>query len=222
VTDEMTRRTKLVASAALLAVITWGVYGLWNDRRWPFATGTNDAAFLSTTFGMSAQEVRRSLVGHHATLLKYDEYRRSGASPMIEVFGTPVLSEDSAREMTLYMPGIAMVDSKVEAEFEFRDDRLRYVGAYFDPLSTKAEALVTRLDGVLRETYQFSGREQSQEVPGAYSLHFASASAKPTLWVNLTDLKKPIILLSILNPRMQADQQQEIEARERAAFGRRR
>ncbi len=121
------------------------------------------------------------------------------------------------------MPGIEMFDSKVEGEFGFRDDRLTWVGAHFDPVPrSKSGAVVASLDGNLRSTYSFSGREESSEVPGAYTLRFSSAAAAPSLWVNLTDHDKPIIVLTVLNPTIQADRQREIEVRQRTAFGQRR
>lgn len=70
---------------------------------------------------------------------------------------------------------------------------------------SKSEAVLASLGGTLRSTYQFSGREESQEVPGAYTLRFASVSAIPSLWVNLAARDKPILILTVLNPQIQAN-----------------
>src|SRR5438128_1191758 len=124
-----TRRLALILLVALLVLVAaaWGVLRLRNDRLWPFSTGTRDSAFLRTTFGVSPQEVRRALARDNARLLSYEEYRRDEPSPSIEIFGTPLFSEDLIRNASLYMPGIEIFDSKVEAEFGFRDDRLTWV-----------------------------------------------------------------------------------------------
>ena len=131
----------------------------------------------------------------------------------------PLFSDDARRDASSYMPSIEMFESRVAAEFGFRDDRLSWVAVHFDPIAhSKSEAVVSTIESVLRSTYRFSSREESQEVPGAYTLHFASASASPSLWVNLTELKKPIIILTVVHPTTQADRKREIENRQRNAF----
>ena len=218
----MKRKRSVVISLAAFALLSaaLGVYRLWDARLWPFASGTADTAFLATTFGMSPQEVRRSLAKDKAQLLTYEQYRTRELEPSIDVFGTPLLSEDRQRDESLYMPSIEMFDSKVEAEFGFRDDRLAWVGVHFDPIArSKPEAAVSVVESKLRSTYEFSRREDSQEVPGAYTLHFAAANAGPSLWVNLTDRDRPIIILTIVHPTAQADRQREIENRQRKAVG---
>lgn len=219
----MKRRTLILTSLLVLVLVSagWGVHHLWEARLWLFATGTRDSAFLATTFGMSPQEVRRSLATYSAQLLSYQEYRRSEPSPNIDTFGfTPLFSDDARRDASLYMPSVEMFESKVEAEFGFRDERLSWVEVYFDPIAhRKSEAVVSTIESGLRSTHRFSGREESQEVPGAYTLHFASASASPSLWVNLTKPDKPIIILTVVHPTTQADRKREIENRQRKAFG---
>jgi hypothetical protein len=211
----------VLLSSVFLVLLAVGLQYEWNERFWPFSTGTEEPAFLSTTFGMSPPEVRRSLAAHHATVLSYEDYKRESNSPLIEVFGVPAVTEDAERQKTLYMPGIQMFDANVEAEFEFRDDRLRYVGVHFDPLSAaNTTTLIGRLDALLRETSKFMGREESKEIPGAYTLRFAGTS-KSSLWINPTDPDKRYILLGILSPTLQSREQREIEKREQAAFGRR-
>ena len=215
----------ILVSVAVLTVASasWGVYFLWDARLWPFSTGTRDEAFLGTTFGMSPQEVRRAVAKHGAQLLTYEEYRRSEPSPSIDTFGAiPVFSDDRREDSAFYMSSIEMFDSKVEAEFSFRQARLVSVGVHIDPFAhTKPESVVSNVESKLRSTYQFSRREESQEVPGAYTLHFTSPTATPSLWVNLTERERPIIILTVVRPTTQMNRKREIEDREHRAFGQR-
>jgi hypothetical protein len=155
--------------------------------------------------------------------LSYEDYRRTEASPSIDTFGAiPVFSDDRREDASFYMSSIEMFDSKVEAEFSFRQGRLASVGVHIDPIAhPKAESVVAAVESKLRRTYQFSHREESQHVPGAYTLHFTSASATPSLWVNLTERERPIIILTVAHPTTQMDRKREIEDREHRAFGQR-
>jgi hypothetical protein len=211
---------KVALILIVIAVIGASVGLLWQQRFWPFSTGTRDTAFLRTTFGMSPAEVRRALKKDGAELLSYDAYRHTDSSPLIKDFGFELLlSEDRRRNSSLYMPSIQMSDSRVEAEYFFRDDRLVSVSVHFDPFSTSHAQDVTKsLEERLRKTYQYSKREDSTAVPGAYTLHFTSLSAAPSLWVNLTEPKNPIIILTILSPKLQSAEAERIRQREQAAF----
>lgn len=205
-------RVGLAALAiGILSILTWS---------WLFSTTPRDVAFLGTRFGMSSSDVRKAVEQHGARLLSYEDYRSSEASPSIEVFGVPVFSEDRRRDSSLYMSSIEMYESKVEAEFHFRDDRLASVSVYYDPLSAShSQALIDTLGAKLKALYQFSHREPSKEVPGAYTLHFESASATPSLWVNLTDPKHPIIILTLLHPKTKTDETRAREERAQTALG---
>jgi len=205
----------------VMAFAAWGVYRLWDARLWPFSTGTSDKAFLGTTFGMSPQEVHRAVGKHGAQLLTYDEYKRSEPSPNIDTFGfIPVFSDDRRRDASLYMSSVEMFDSKVEAEFSFRDGRLASVGVHFDPIATsRSESVAATIGTKLRNDYQFAGHEESPSVPGAYTLHFTSPSVIPSLWVNLADREQPIIILTLVHSSAQMDRKHEVEKREHAAFG---
>jgi hypothetical protein len=206
---------------AVLCLASAGAYWAWEERLWPFSTGTKAEAFLGTTFGMSPQEVRRSLAHHGARLLSYEEYRKTEHEPSIDAFGfIPLFSDDRREDASLYMSSIEMFNSKVEAEFRFRRWRLASVGVHIDPIARKeSESVVAGLESELRGTYQFSGCEESRDVPGAYTLHFTSSSATPSLWVNLTDRARPIIILTIVHPTTQLARKREIERRESTAFG---
>jgi hypothetical protein len=213
----------ILVSVAVLTVASagWGVYFLWDARLWPFATGTRDEAFLGTMFGMSPQEVRRAVAKHGAQLLTYEDYRRSEPSPSIDTFGAiPVFSDDRREGAAFYTSSIEMFDSKVEAQFSFRQGRLASVGVHIDSIAhTKAESVVAAVESKLRHTYQFSHREESRHVPGAYTLHFTSASATPSLWVNLTERARPIIILTVVHSTTQMNKKREIEDREHTGFG---
>jgi hypothetical protein len=211
------------AAVVVFGVAGFGVYRIWAERNWPFSSGTRDEAVLGTTFGMSQQEVRRSLAHHGALLLSYEDYRRTEPSPSIDTFAfIPVFSDDRREDASFYMSSIEIFDSKVEAEFSFRQMRLASVGVHIDPLvHAKADSVVAAVESKLRSTCQFSRREESQNVLGAYTLHFTSASATPSLWVNLTDREHPIIILTVAHPTTQIERTREIENREHTAFGER-
>ncbi len=164
----------LSVTVLVLCLAGFGGYRIWEERLWPFSTGTNDEAFLGTTFGMSQQEVRRSLARHGAQLLSYEDYRKTEPEPSIDTFGfIPLFSEDRREDASLYMSSIEMFDSKVEAEFSFRRGRLVSVGVHIDPIAhSKAESVLAAVESKLRSTYQFSRREDSHDVAGAYTAAF--------------------------------------------------
>lgn len=110
----------------------------------------------------------------------------------------------------------------MEGEFSFRQNRLRSVSVYIDPVSAgKADAVVSSVDGVLRVAYQPAGREDSKEVPGAYTLHYMSAGGRRSLWVNTTDRQKPIIILTAVDPSLETERRDRTQSRQQNAFGRR-
>ncbi|MBP7050418.1 MAG: hypothetical protein KBE65_05340 [Phycisphaerae bacterium] len=215
------KATLIFGLLAIFCLASAGAYWAWEERFWPFCTGRKDEAFLDTTFGMSPQEVRRSLAHHGAQLLSYAEYRKTEPEPSIDTFGAiPVFSDDRREDASLYMSSIEMFDSKVEAEFNFRRWRLASVGVHIDPIArSEAESVVAGIESKLRSTYQFSHREESRDIPGAYTLHFASSSTTPSLWVNLTDRARPIIILTVVDPTTQLARKREIENREHTVFG---
>lgn len=216
-------KRSILALIALFAMSLggWGTILLWDARLWPFSTGTHDEAFLDTTFGMSPQEVRRSLARHGAQLLTYGDYKKEAPSPSISQFEfVPLFSDDRNEDSALYMPAIEMFNAKAEAQFTFRRERLASVEIYLDPVvNSRSESLVATLTSKLQSKFAFGRREESREVAGAYRLFFTSASADPSLWVNLTDRKRPIIILTIVHPATQMARKREIDARESTAFG---
>jgi hypothetical protein len=116
------------------------------------------------------------------------------------------------------MPGIEMFDSRVDADFSFRRDRLRTVTVRFDPVRASSEAVVERIDGMLRAAFSAPSREDSADVAGAYRLNY-SQTGRPSLWVNLSDPTKPQIILTLVDLAAQAIQDERIQTREQRAFG---
>jgi len=211
----------VVTTIVIVAGAVWGIFKLQGDRRWPFSTGTRDIAFLGTTFGMSPQEVRRTLGGFRLPLMTSAEYKSSGSATRLLIDSFTPLFYDDRDEVTLYMPGIEMFDSKVDADFTFRQDRLRAINVHFDPVSaSKVDEVVSAIDSSLKERFQAPTREDSKDVQGEYTLHY-SQSGWPSLWVNTTDREKPIVLLAIVDPTAQAERSAAIRSRQQNAFGRR-
>lgn len=220
----MTKSKKVVLISVALsasAFAGWGIFYVWDARLGPFSTGTPDEAFLGTTFGMSPQEVRRAVSRHGAQLLTYEDDRKSEPSPSIDALGAiPLFSDDRREDVSYYTSSIEMFDSKVEAEFRFWQQRLASVSVHFDPIAPrKADSVVSEIESRLRSIYEFSQREESQQVPGAYTLRFASRSATPSLWVNLAEHQRAIIVLTIVHPTTQLERKRQVKNRERTAFG---
>jgi hypothetical protein len=118
-----------------------GVYYIWQERFWPFSTGTRDKLFLDTTFGMSPQEVRRTLAHHGAQLLSREDYSKAleatplpGAILMELTDAAPLFPETEVPPSRLFMPPIEMFDSKVVARFIFWRGRLAEVEAEIHPI----------------------------------------------------------------------------------------
>jgi hypothetical protein len=214
---------KLVLTSALflfgIIAIAGGVFFWHQAHLWPFSTGTQEQAFLGATFEMSPPEVRRALKRYGGQLTTYEAYRRAQPNPAIESLDfEPVFAEDR-RETSLYMPAIEMYGAKAEAEFVFQENRLSWVDVYFVPIVQTADSVIAKVEGKLRENYKFLDREESKWVPGAYSLHFASGDVRPSLWVNLTNPKKPIVSLTIVGKWSEAKRNRQIKDREEAAVG---
>jgi hypothetical protein len=215
------RKLFLTSALFLFGIIAVAGVVFWREARfWPFATGTHEQAFLGTTFKMSPVEVRRTLKRHGGELITYEAYRRAQPDPAIEQLGFEfVFAEDRGKETSLYMPAIAMYGAKAEAEFNFWKNRLTWVNVYFVPVSQPAESVIATVEGRLREKYKFLDREESKQIPGAYSLHFGAGDVRPSLWINLTNQKKPIISLVIVSSWSEAERNRRLKDREEAALG---
>jgi hypothetical protein len=147
-----------------------------------------------------------------------DEYKSIEPTRLFIDSFTPLFYDDRD-DVTLYMPGIEMFESKVTADFTFQQDRLRSISAQFDPVAAgKVDAVVSAIDSSLQPKFQAPRREESKDLPGAYTLHYSEAGW-PSLWVNLTDREKPIVMLTVVDQSAQAARQAAIRTRQQNAFG---
>ena len=144
-----------VLSVAVVALASWGVDCLWAARFWPFSTGTKDGAFLGTTFGMSVPEVDE-LSQSASKLLSREDFRSVERDPKVGYIDAELVFSDDRQELaSLYMPSIEMLNSSVQAEFEFRSGRRKPVMVDLDPFAVKPDAVVAALDAKLRDSYRF-------------------------------------------------------------------
>ena len=207
--------------AALLVIGTAGAYLLFQSRIWPFSTGSNNQAFLGTTFSMSIPEVRRTLTQQGAKLLTYDDYKKASTSQLIDIFEIlPLYSEDKDKYTQLYMPSIELFEAPTEAKFTFRLGQLHSVDLYFGAYGhTNALAVIESVKSRLLNAYRFAEREPSKDIPAAYRLQFASPAANASLWVNLTDPQHQYIVLTLTDSASIAAEQRHRQDREKKAFG---
>ncbi len=211
------RAIQILVALFLVGLGGLGVYRWHKEHIWPFSTATSGEAFLGTSFGMSPPEVRRALKKYGALLLSYEDYNRIETSPSVRPLDLiEVLSEHKGRDFSLYMPSIEMYGSKVEAEFTFTEARLTYVTIYFDAILSDWQSVISSVESKLRSLSEFSHREDSKQVPGAYSLHFKKGSVVQSLWVNPRDR---IISLNLRHEKTGDLRKQLIERREREALG---
>lgn len=187
---------------------------IFSYRFWPFSTGTNAPAFLGTTFGMSFQESQRSLKKNGIQLL--DRNKFTELDPSIEKrfphdwLEGSIFPEDkiSNQNITLYMPSINMFDSEVAAEFQFTKNKLTNVEVRIFPLSEKsASSIIEKITNELKQKYTFIKKEYGNEweivgekpnnTPSVYNLEFHSKTSCVFFWVNLADMKNPILKISL-------------------------
>jgi len=204
-----------------LAIGTVAIVILKENRFGPFATGTKNAAFLGTTFGMSPQEASRALQKEGARLVNYDVYRRLDGTHETNLFDYLYPSkEEESIHSDLFMPSIELFDSATEARFVFRKERLESVEIFFKCYTvTNALGLVESVKSNLLGVYRFSKKEDSQYVPGAYNLTYATGESSANMWVNLTDSNKLMINLFLMDSRSQEEQKKQLREREKNAFG---
>ncbi len=204
----------VIAIALVVAVLAYRQL-----HYWPFATGSNDFAFLGTTFGMSRQEAERALRRHGAKLMDYHNYKAAQRDPALQPSPfTEFLPSDERDFYELYMPSITMFGADTQAQFEFEKSRLRYVDVSFHDYS-QPPTLIPLLVKSLEERYKFTEREDSQHIPGAYTLKFVSGSVTASLWIDLTDPKKQIISLYLSRESDRLRREEERLERDQSAFG---
>ncbi|MFL6513945.1 MAG: hypothetical protein ACJ8M1_02870 [Chthoniobacterales bacterium] len=168
---------------------------------------------------MSQPEVERTLRKHDARLVSYSEYDSLSSDHLISHFDfTPLLPSDERSYYDMYMPSIRMFGATTEARFEFFNSRLNYVSVNFTKYADTASVVPVIVDA-LKQRYTFVERKEAEKLPGAYTLEFSSNGVKASLWVNLTDQKKPVLDLNLSRISDESDREKRIQQRERAAFG---
>jgi len=212
----------IVAVFALVVISVMFVF-LYIYRYFPFSCATGDYAFLNTSFEMSVPEAKRALRKHGAILTDFQTFKNMEAEVLIfsPSLLIPVYSEDrpSSVNFTLYMPSIEIFNAVTQGEFDFRNKRLNSVGIHFQSVAlSKTSLLVDNLKQHLQKRYKYIGREDSNEVPGAYTLIYGNGKVNAKLWVNLTDVKKPIVSIWLLHLPTQAQDASRIKSREEDAF----
>jgi hypothetical protein len=214
------RLIRIFAAVISLATLGVGAYCWRQAYLWPFSTGSKDEAFLGATFGMSPPEVRRALQKYGAELLDYDGYTKTSTEHLISwVNFDPFVYSDERNSYSMFMPSIEMFGVPTEGEFEFSNYRLIYVGLHFGNFG-KADSVIESISSALQaHHYTLTKREDSQTLPGGYTLNFVSPNVSAALWVYLKDPKKPIIVLSLNRPSDSLERKKRVQERERAAFG---
>ena len=203
---------------AFVALAVFSAY-LYANRYWPFSTNTDNPAFLGTTFGMSIQEVRRALHKAGAELLTYEQYKRVDQHGLIrnDVLDiVPFYFEDQNQYVSYVMPSINLFETTAEAEFTFCQQRLDSVSVYFGCYGlSNALAVVETLKSHLLNVYQLAEREDSEDVPGAFSLNFISEGSQASLWVNVSDANEQQVNLTLTSSDAQNEKQKKLREREK-------
>lgn len=205
----------------LVFVLAVSLAALKQNHFWPFSTGTRNAAFLGTTYGMSPQEARRALKQEGAQLVNYAEYRRLDGTHETNLFDYLYSStEEELLHSDLFMPSIELFDSPTEGRFVFRQERLESVEIYFKTYSvSNGLALVESVKSHLLGIYPPPVREDNSYVPGAFYLKYASADSRATLWVNLTEPTNLMVNLFLDDLKSQQERKTQLKERENKAFG---
>lgn len=214
--------TPIVALFALLVILTIFML-LYVYRYFPFSCATGDYAFLGTSFGMSIPEAKRALRKHDAILTDFQTFKTTETEVLILSPSSfvPLYSEDrpSNTNFKLYMTSIKMFNAITQAEFSFRDKRLRNVGIHFQSEAlSDSNSLVENLHQHLQKRYKYIAREESDEVPAAYTLIYGNAKVNAKLWVNLTDMAEPVISIWLLHLPTKVHDISRIRTREDEAF----
>jgi len=214
---------RVLAAVFALAVISAIFASLYVYRYFPFSFATGDYAFLGTSFGMSVPEAKRALRKRGAILTNFQTLKDMEAEVLIFSPSSfiPLYSEDrpSNTNFTLYMPSIKMFNAVTQAEFGFQNNRLSCVGIYFQSEAlSQTMLLVDNLKKDLQKRYKYIGREDSNEVPGAYTLIYGNSKVNAKLWINLTDVKNPIISIWLIHLPTQTQDILRIKSREEEAF----
>ncbi|MBN1209172.1 MAG: hypothetical protein JXB05_30220 [Myxococcaceae bacterium] len=206
-----------VAFAALIAVL------YMHDRRLgPFATGTNVKAFLGTTFEMSRQEVERTL---GKRLLSCPDVKSlEGGSLPIPTFIWQCEAESvdldlAAHEWSGFVPDLYVYETQAFGSFQFFDRRLTGVGVHFKPFGVNdGERLIRTVIEAVERSYGPCSREESDSVPGAYTLNCKKPKVNVALWINPSDERSPIVDLRLNYPALHIAFEEARAARDASAL----
>lgn len=221
------KRRNILLIFLVIVVIAAGIAVLREWHWFPFSAETRDTVFLGCTFGMSPQEVKSILRKQHAELMDYPAFTQAeprilGPIPLSEdPDASPLYAEDRKRPGTfsLYMPSMNMFEAACQAQFQFRDNRLTYIVAYFRRhLASRSESqeLVDILNRRLKSKYKFVAREEDkrEQFLGVYTLVFSNPGVKATLLVDLRDEMDPQISLHFVDTVKQEERTERIRKRE--------
>lgn len=175
-------------------------------------------AFLGTRFGMSVSEVEEVV---DKKLLTADEYSLDPGNPetvaAILSRGVPLDKEYSDRSTVFFMSRIILYDFPAGTVFSFFDNKLDNVSIHFDASFGNTDFLLEHLKENLEKSYKFVEREESKDVPGAYSLQYKKDDVDADLWVNMTGQNK-IVILYINYLSLRRDYEEELKQREEKAL----
>lgn len=224
---------KWAIKGILLALIISTTVAWWYTF-WPFTKGSDIPAFLGTTFEMTLPEVQRALNKSGIQLIDKESFKKNHpdiskiSSLFIDFTPMIVLTEDSPKNDSWYLPPLEMFSSYVIGEFNFNTDRLVSVYLQVHPFKNllsetslaKANEEVIReiVSSLEKKNYKSVKTEPSIAIPGAYDQYFEGKKTKVNLWVDLTDPKDPIINIYIIYTKPNEIRKKIIEKRENNAF----
>lgn len=203
----------------LAGIVTWGRA----ERYWPWSTGGENRAMLGATFEMSIPEVQRATKQRLLTCGEALGRLRSkhGDVPFevtLNCDGEWSPREQAERTEARFIETIEVFETPAWFELMFFDGRLESMSAHFEPYtdaSTKAAQISKELES---RGYTFAKREDSKEVPGAYSVSYRRGRVTANLWVNLTEPKEPILSLSLWDEGFKEQRDSEAAERNRRAL----
>ena len=210
-----------MCSSDLGAIVTWGRA----ERYGPWSTGGDHRAMLGATFEMSIAEVQRATKQRLLTCSEaLARLRNKDGNAPFEVTlkcdgeWSNYPREQAARAEARFMERIEVFGAPAWFELMFFDGRLESMDAHFEPnidASTKAAEISKELE---TRGYTLQKREESNDVPGAYSVNYRRPPVTASLWVNLADPKDPIITLFLWDEGFKAQRDSEAAERNRRAL----
>lgn len=194
------KKLKLLVLTSLCVVI-WLLVFMYTSETSNRKTSNQNQVFLSTSFGMSFKEVSDCLAIHQAKLLDAEHYLATSDVKHFELETSFIpLNYSWEKWEAFYMPSIILFESFAETSFSFEQGKLVDLSVQFSPISaSKSQFLVEILDSEFKNKYVFENREESTNLPGAYTLIYRKNGVVVRLWVNLTNSKNPVIIAYIID-----------------------